>query len=369
MLTMKITTNRDNLLPPLLQVGNVVERRQTLPILANVFIRVESGSITFIATDLEVELETRIEASTEESSEFTLPARKFIDICKALPESAQINISLEGEKAVIRSGRGRYTLGMLPASDYPSIDPASVTQSLKIKENDLKKLLEQTQFAMAQQDVRYYLNGLLLEAVPGRIRAVATDGHRLALSEITYRGKIDNEMQVIIPRKAVLELSRLLTHSENEVVLETSNSHIQIHLGSTSFTSKLIDGRYPDYNRVLPSGDTHDLIADKEQLRHALARAAILSNEKYRGITFMAGKDMLQLKAHNPEQDEAEEEMEVQYSGPEINIGFNVGYMIDVLGVLSGDKVCVSLIDGNSSSLITSTDSDAARYVIMPMRI
>lgn len=366
---MKIATNRDILLPPLLQVGNVVERRQTLPILANVLIKVESGRITFIATDLEVELETRIEASTEESAEFTLPARKFIDICKALPESAEINISIAGEKATIRSGRGRYTLGMLPATDYPSIEPASVTQTLKIREGDLKQLLEQTQFAMAQQDVRYYLNGLLLEAVPKRIRAVATDGHRLALSEIAYKGKVDSEMQVIIPRKAVLELNRLLGHSENEVVLETSSSHIQIHLGNTSFTSKLIDGRYPDYNRVLPSGDTHDLVADKEQLRQTLVRAAILSNEKYRGITFMASKDMLRLKAHNPEQDEAEEEMEIKYSGPEINIGFNVGYLIDVLGVLSGENVCISLIDGNSSSLITSTASDAARYVVMPMRI
>lgn len=366
---MKISTNRDNLLPPLLQVGNVVERRQTLPILANVLMRVEGGSITFIATDLEVELETRIEASTEESAEFTLPARKFIDICKALPESAKINISLEGEKAIIRSGRGRYTLGMLPATDYPSIEPASVTQTLRIRETDLKNLLEQTQFAMAQQDVRYYLNGLLLEAVPRRIRAVATDGHRLALSEVAYKGKVDNEMQVIIPRKAVLELHRLLSHSENEVVLETSNSHIQIHLGNTSFTSKLIDGRYPDYNRVLPTGETHDLIADKEELRQTLARAAILSNEKYRGITFMASKDMLRLKAHNPEQDEAEEEVEVKYSGPEINIGFNVGYLIDVLGVLVGENVCISLIDGNSSSLITSTTSDSSKYVVMPMRI
>ena len=366
---MKISTTRDKLLPPLLQVGNVVERRQTLPILANVLIQVESGSITFIATDLEVELKTRIEASTEENNEFTLPARKFIDICKALPEGANINISIEGEKAIIRSGRGRYTLGVLPANDYPSIDPASVTQTLKIREGELKNLLEQTLFAMAQQDVRYYLNGLLLEAIPGRMRAVATDGHRLALSEINYDGEVDNEVQVIIPRKAVLELNRLLDHSDKDITLEISNTQIQIHLGSTSFTSKLIDGRYPDYNRVLPTGNTHDLVADKEQLRQALSRTAILSNEKYRGITFLAGNNLLQLKAHNPEQDEAEEELEVGYSGPEINIGFNVGYLIDVLGVLQGENVCVSLIDGNSSSLITSTTNDAAKYVIMPMRI
>jgi len=364
-----ISTNRENLLPPLLQVGNVVERKQTLPILANILIRVQGSAITFIATDLEVELETKIEASSEENIEFTLPARKFIDICKALPDAAEIKISIEGEKAIIRSGRGRYTLGILAATDYPSIDPASVTQTLRISENELKILLEHTQFAMAQQDVRYYLNGLLLEAVPGRIRAVATDGHRLAISEVKYKGRLDAEMQVIIPRKAVLELNRLLSHSDNEVILESSNSHIQIHLGNTSFTSKLIDGRYPDYNRVLPSGDTHELIADKEQLRHALTRAAILSNEKYRGITFMASRNTLQLKAHNPEQDEAEEEMEVQFNGPNINIGFNVGYLIDVLSVLTGDEVCISLIDENTSSLITSKVSDGAKYVIMPMRI
>ncbi len=366
---MKISTNRDHLLPPLLQVGNVVEKRQTLPILSNVLIRVENGGITFRATDLEVELETRIKTDSEQNMEFTLPARKFIDICRALPESVDITISIAGNKALIWSGRGRYTLGMLPAADYPSIQPATVTETLRLEEGELKNLLEQTQFAMAQQDVRYYLNGLLLEAMPGRIRTVATDGHRLALSEISYKGELATEIQIIIPRKAVLELNRLLVHSDNEIVLESSNSHVQIHLGSTSFTSKLIDGRYPDYNRVLPTGDTHEMVADKEQLRHALTRAAILANDKYRGITFMAGRNTLKLKAHNPEQDEAEEEMEVNFDGPEINIGFNVGYLIDVLGVLEGDEVCISLIDGKSSTLITSNVSDAAKYVIMPMRI
>lgn len=366
---MKISTNRDTLLPPLLQVGSVVERRQTLPILANVLVRTEKGRIHFTATDLEVELRTSIAADCENESEFTLPARKFIDICKALPDGADINISLEGEKAVIRSGRGRYTLGMLPAVDYPGIEPASTSHSFDISEGKLKHILEKTQFAMAQQDVRYYLNGLLLEAANGKLRAVATDGHRLALSEVDFKESKGSDIQAIVPRKAVLELSRLLSTGDTITKVEFSNSHIQIHQEHTSFTSKLIDGKFPDYARVIPGTPTGTLVADKEQLRHTLARTAILSNEKYRGIRFKITPGLLQLQAHNPEQDEAEEELEVQYKGDELVVGFNVGYLLDVMGALAGDAVNIGLIDSNSSCLITSEDDKGSQYVVMPMRI
>jgi DNA polymerase-3 subunit beta len=366
---MKINANRDDLLSPLLKAGSVVERRQTLPILANVLVSASKSGIRFTATDLEVELTTSAGATADEEMEFTLPARKLIDICKALPESAEISLEVTGDKATLRSGRGRYTMGMLPAQDYPSIEPSAASEEFSLPESVLKRLIDKTAFAMAQQDVRYYLNGLLLEITTGRIRAVATDGHRLALCDAEFETGTGSDIQVILPRKAVIELGRLLSDSDDELRLEVSNSHIRIHLQNTVFTSKLIDGRFPDYERVMPSGNTQDLQASKDLLRQSLTRTSILSNEKYRGIRFRLAPGLLHLQAHNPEQDEAEEELEVDYQGEEITIGFNVGYLLDVLGVLDTDTVNMALIDSNSSTLVTPSGSSECRYVIMPMRL
>lgn len=366
---MKITTSRDDLLKPLLQIGGVVERRQTLPILANVLVNAKADKVTLTATDLEVELRTHALVQADGEAEFTLPARKLIDICKALPEGADIELSVEGDKATLRSGRGRYTLGTLPAQDYPSIDPAAAADTLELPEKVLKRLIEKTHFAMAQQDVRYYLNGMLLEIRPGRIRTVATDGHRLALCDMDFDSDTSANLQVILPRKAVLELGRLLSDSDEPVKLEISSSHIRLILANASFTSKLIDGRFPDYERVMPSGETQIVVAEKDALRQSLARTAILSNEKYRGIRFRLSPGLLHLQAHNPEQDEADEEVEVEYNGNEMTIGFNVGYLLDVLGTIDADDVRIAVVDANSSSLITGGDTDSCRYVIMPMRL
>lgn len=366
---MKISTNRDDLLKPLQQVVGVVERRQTLPILANVLIAVKDEDLSLTATDLEVELRTQAKVGCKGETEFTLPARKLLDICKALPDGADITLTIEGDKATLRSGRGRYTLGMLPAQDYPSIEPSKASEKFTLPVGVMKRLIEKTQFAMAQQDVRYYLNGLLLEIRPGRVRAVATDGHRLALCDAAFDSDTSMDLQVILPRKAVVELGRLLDDSESEAQVEISNSHLRVHLQHSSFTSKLIDGRFPDYERVMPSGETSLMLADKNVLRQALTRTAILSNEKYRGIRFRLSQGLLHLQAHNPEQDEAEEEVEVDYHGAEMTIGFNVGYLLDVLGVLDSDEVQVAVIDSNSSSLLTQKDSADCRYVVMPMRL
>ncbi|MGD8956898.1 MAG: DNA polymerase III subunit beta [Chromatiaceae bacterium] len=366
---MKISANRDDLLKPLQQVVGVVERRQTLPILANVLISVKDNDLSLTATDLEVELKTRTKVQCSGEFEFTLPARKLMDICKALPESAALSLEVEGDKAVLRSGRGRYTLGTLPAQDYPSIEPTQASETFSLPAGAIKRLIERTQFAMAQQDVRYYLNGLLLEIRPGRVRAVATDGHRLALCDAPFTEAIGMDLQVILPRKAVIELGRLLDDPDAEAQLEISGSHLRLHQGPISFTTKLIDGRFPDYERVMPSGDTSLMLADRDTLRQALARTAILSNEKYRGIRFRLSQGMLHLQAHNPEQDEAEEELEVDYRGAEMTIGFNVGYLLDVLGVLDGDQVEMAVIDSNSSSLLTQKDASECRYVVMPMRL
>ena len=366
---MKIVTNREALLDPLQRIGGVVERKQTLPILSNILINAKSHEIQITATDLEVELRTQAVAECNGEGDFTVPARKMLDICKALPEGADITLEVEGDKAKIRSGRSRFTLGILPAQDYPVIDPSASSSVFTLKEADLKQLIEKTQFAMAQQDVRYYLNGMLLEIRDGDVRTVATDGHRLALSECINSVDPDLDVQVILPRKAVVELGRLLKDSENEIKLELSVNYVRVLLDGAVFTSKLIDGRFPDYQRVMPSGTNKELRADKGLLKQSLTRASILSNEKYRGIRFSASNNTLQLQAHNPEQEEAEEELEVDYSGDEIKIGFNVGYFIDVLSAIKEDEIIVELKDSNSSALIYGKDNNRNRYVVMPMRI
>ena len=366
---MKFSIERGALLKAVSQAQSVVERRNTIPILANVLIGVKGDELSMTATDLEVELQTQTQVNSQGESEFTLPARKLLDIIKALPDGAQISLDVEGDKAVLRSGRGRYTLGMLPAQDYPTIEPSKASESFVLPVGVMKRLIDKTHFAMAQQDVRYYLNGLLLEIRPGRVRAVATDGHRLALCDADFEGTTAMDLQVILPRKAVIELGRLLDDSDAPAQIEVSNSHLRAHLDHSSFTTKLIDGRFPDYERVMPSGDTALMLAEKNELRQALARTAILSNEKYRGIRFRLGKGLLHLQAHNPEQDEADEEVEVDYEGDEMTIGFNVGYLLDVLGVLDGEDVQFAVIDSNSSSLITPKGSTECRYVVMPMRL
>jgi DNA polymerase-3 subunit beta len=366
---MKIVTERDTLLTPLQQVGGVVERRQTLPILANVLLKVKEGMLTITATDLEVEMKTRIPVQSEGEIDFTLPARKLLDICRALPEQAEIKLSIEGERAKLESGRSRFTLGILPPQDYPVIEPMVSSHRFSVSERLLKRLIEKTQFAMAQQDVRYYLNGLLLEVGNGQIRTVATDGHRLAFSENECEVDDSVDVQVIIPRKAVLELGRLLNDSEDKINIDISSNHIRLGIGDTVFTSKLIDGKFPDYKRVLPSNTDKVVNANKDILKQALQRTSILSNEKYRGIRFQFSPQSLELLAHNPEQEEAQEEIEVDYEGPELVIGFNVGYLIEVLNVIDSDEVTLLLSDSNSSCLVKDAKKDDSQYVIMPMRL
>lgn len=366
---MKISTDKESLLRPLQLVGGVVERRQTLPILANILINASNGRMSITATDLEVELKTSVEVAVQEDRDFTLPARKLIDICRALPDEAKIEISVEKERATIRSGKSRFTLGMLPARDYPAIEPSGMLHHFSIQEGKLKGMLEKTHFAMAQQDVRYYLNGMLFEKDGQLIRTVATDGHRLALNEQQAGADETNDFQVIIPRKAVLELTRMLSDDEREIAIEVGANHIRILLGDTVFTSKLIDGKFPDYKKVIPMDLDKEVIADREKMKQALQRTSILSNEKYRGIRFQFKPGVVQLLAHNPEQEEAEEELEVGYDSDEIAIGFNVGYLIDVLSVIDAKEIKMQLKDENSSCLIGSSDSSESRYVVMPMRL
>ncbi|MFV2031226.1 MAG: DNA polymerase III subunit beta [Gammaproteobacteria bacterium] len=367
---MNFTINREKLLPSLGQVIGAVERRQTLPILANVLMKYGNGILTLTSTDLEVEMVASVESvSVDEDFHTTLPARKLFDICKALPDSSDIKIEITDNNATLKSGRSRFTLASLPAADFPGLDEIDEQQVFSIPQNKFKGLLDKTSFAMAQQDVRYYLNGILMEISPGSIKLVATDGHRLALSEYQTDISISESKQVIVPRKGVMELARLLDSSDAPARIVISQNHIRIEAGNLVFTSKLIDGKFPDYNRVIPADSNKILSVDRELLKNSMNRIAILSNEKYRGIRLSLAPGNLSIQANNPDQEEAEEELVVDYDEAKMEIGFNVTYLIDVLTVLQSDKVNIKLKDANSSCIISDSEDLSSLYVVMPMRL
>jgi DNA polymerase-3 subunit beta len=366
---MKFKILREDLLLPLQQVIGAIEKRQTIPTLANVLIIADDNQLSLTATDLEIELVSRIQLIADIKGVVTLPAKKLLDICKALSNEAQISVDVDGDRAIIKSGRSRFTLATLPASDFPGLDEITSVFDFSLPQKVLKELIEKTAFAMAQQDVRYYLNGLMMEVASGVIRTVATDGHRLAYCEKIIDGDLADSKQVIIPRKGIGELQRLLSDTDETVKVVLGNNHIQCELENQRFTSKLIDGRFPDYKRVMPEAEGNVFTADKENLKSALIRASILSNEKYRGIRVIMDANLLKLQAHNPNQEEADVEVEVDYSGDPLEIGFNVTYMLDVLNTSSGDVVQGIIKDSNSSCLMLFPDDPQAKYVIMPMRL
>jgi len=365
---MKLTAAREALLKPLQAVIGVVERRQTMPILANVLLVAKDGEVSVTATDLEVELVANADVQVDSPGEVTVPGRKLLDICRALPDDAQIAISQSGEKLSIKSGRSKFSLTTLPAAEFPTVEDISGGKSVAVSQQVLARLLDKTHFSMAQQDVRYYLNGLLLETGGKVLRAVATDGHRLALCEVDVDGGDAPEQQVIVPRKGVLELQRLMS-GEGDLTIELGTNHIRIQLEGIRFTSKLIDGRFPEYDRVIPQDTSNAMSADRGLFKSALQRTAILSNEKYRGIRLIIRDNNMVLQAHNPEQEEAEEELEIEYDGEEIEIGFNVNYLLDALGAIESEQIKLALVDGNSSCLLTEPGKDDCKYVVMPMRL
>ncbi len=365
---MKLSAARDVLLKPLQAVIGVVERRQTMPILSNVLLVARKGQLSVTATDLEVELVATVAVDVETGGEITVSGRKLLDICKALPEGADVVIQVTGEKLGVRSGRSKFSLMTLPAAEFPTIDDIKSGQTISVSQAVLARLIEKTHFSMAQQDVRYYLNGMLLETGGKHLRAVATDGHRLALCQADLDGGELGEQQVIVPRKGVLELQRLMG-GDGELDIELGANHVRIQLDGIRFTSKLIDGRFPEYERVIPKESSNQLTADKAALRSALQRTAILSNEKYRGIRLVIRDSGVVLQAHNPEQEEAEEEVEVEYSGDDIEIGFNVNYLLDAIGAVEGDEITLSVVDSNSSCLVREPGNDNAKFVVMPMRL
>jgi len=366
---MRFSLQREVLLKPLQQVVNVVERRHTLPVLANLLAVVKDGNLSLTATDLEVEMVARTAVEDSRDGETTIPARKLFEIVRALPDGSRITLTQGEDKVVLQAGRSRFTLVTLAPNEFPAIEDIELLERVRVPEAAMKDLIERTAFAMAQQDVRYYLNGLLLDLRENALRCVATDGHRLALCEAPLATGVQARKQIILPRKGVLELQRLLEGGDREIELEVGRNHLRLRREDLTFTSKLIDGRFPDYEAVIPIGADKEVKVDREVLRAALQRAAILSNEKYRGVKVEVSPGQLRLVAHNPEQEEAQEDVEADTKVDGLAVGFNVTYLLDALGALREDTVSVALRDANSSALLREASNDRCRHVVMPLRL
>lgn len=371
---MKLTLERETLLKPLQMVMGVVERKQTLPILSNILLDATDGRVSITGTDLEVELigQMQLDVSPTTAGKLTLPGRKLMDICKALPENSAIELYKDKDQVVICSGKSRFTLSTLPADDFPSVDQHIENDiEFGVKQTELQQLIQHSYFCMAQQDVRYYLNGMLLEVSSDYLRTVATDGHRLA---VTTMSNIDTpaqeKVQIIIPRKGVLELLRLLSNNESTATVCISNNHIQVKAKGYQFTSKLIEGRFPDYERVIPKNANKHVTLERGHFKDTLSRVAILCNEKFRGLRFEFRHNLLRILANNPEQEIAEEEIKIDYDFDDVDIGFNVSYLLDVVNNLALDVVTLNFSDANSSLVIEERDDDiSCVYVVMPMRL
>ena len=361
--------SRDALLKPLQAVSGIVERRQTLPILANVLLEQKNGRLFVTATDLEMQITANSELASKQEQAVTVGARKLQDLLRALPEDSSLNVDTAAGKMTVRAGRSRFNLQTLPAADYPRIGLSQEQQqTIALPQRDFRGLLKLAEFAMAQQDIRYYLNGMLLVIDKGSLQAVATDGHRLSYASIAVTGNYSKQ-EVILPRKTVLELGKLLEDSEAELTIDLLTNQVRFRFSNIELGSKVVDGKFPDYNRVIPSGHSKQLDLSRAELLQALQRAAILSNEKFRGVRLVLGPDQLKIICTNSEQEEAEEELEIAYKGEPLDIGFNITYLLDVLHNLAADRVVLALGDANSSALITMPERGDYKYVVMPMRI
>ncbi|MGY5451466.1 DNA polymerase III subunit beta [Agarivorans sp. MS3-6] len=367
---MQFSINREQLLKPLQQVSAALGGRPTIPILGNVLLDISHQQLSITGTDMEVELIATLPLENAvNEGRVTVPAKKFVDICRGLPDGCEISCKADDNRLVLKSGRSRFSLATLPASDFPNVEDWQSQQVIQLTQGQLKNLIDSTQFSMASQDVRYYLNGMLFETDEKGLKTIATDGHRLALAEQRFDAPLQAQ-QVIVPRKGVTELSRLLEHEDQLVELQIGSNNIRASVQGFTFTSKLVDGRFPDYRRVLPANSDKALISGREELKQAFSRAAILSNEKFRGVRLQLEAGTLNITANNPEQEEAEEILDVDYDAEALEIGFNVVYVLDVLNALKCDQIRINMSNSNSSALIEDSEqSGKAMYVVMPMRL
>jgi DNA polymerase-3 subunit beta len=366
-----VKTTRETLLKPLQSVAGIIERRHTLPILSNVLITRGDDRLSFVATDIEIEISATAAAdATGEAKALTVGARKLLDILRALPEGAEVTMALADKRLQMRSGKSRFQLQTLPPEDFPRLaGPEGTPVAFELPQRALKSVLALVQYAMAQQDIRYYLNGLLMMVDAGELRVVATDGHRLAVATRELAARDLGKQEVIIPRKTILELAKLLQDTEEPVSIELSGSQARFRFDGILLASKLVDGKFPDYQRVIPTAHPKHLTIGRQTLGAALQRAAILTNDKFRGVRWVLGDGSLKITCTNTEQEEAQEELELDYKGDALDIGFNVGYLLDVLNNLDTEEIEVSLGDANSSALITVPERKDFKYVVMPMRI
>ena len=365
-----LETTRDTLLIPLQTVIGIIEKRHTLPILSNVLIEKHTNQLSILATDLEIQIKvvTPINNAVDDFS-ITVAAKKILDICRAFKDKANISLEANDSLLQIKSSKSRFNLQTLPAKDFPLINtPHNTDNQLTISQKSFKQLIVMVEYAMAQQDIRYYLNGLLLVLDTNQIIVVATDGHRLCLAADKLTQPVSKQ-EIIIPRKTILELIKLLGEQDESVVITIFNNQIKFDIGNIQLISKVIEGKFPDYHRVIPTTHKNILVANRIVLQQALQRAAILSNEKFRGVRLVLGQNELKIICNNNEQEEAQEEMEVDYLGDAIDIGFNVSYLLDALNQLGTEKVHCHFGDASSSMLITVPDNIDYKYVIMPMRI
>ena len=366
-----VQAKRDDLLKPLQAVSGIVERRHTLPILSNVLFERTAEQLHLLATDLEIQVSTSFNSSHKgaENSQITVSARKLQDILRALPESAEVTLEVQNNRMQVRSGKSRFSLQTLPAEDFPKLVQAGVsTGKINMTQKALRSLLLLVQYAMAQQDIRYYLNGMLLVLDGEILKAVATDGHRLAYASMKLQQSATPH-EVILPRKAVQELIKLVNDSDGEISVELTSSQVKFRIDNVELITKVIDGKFPDYTRVIPTNYQKQFLIDRVILQQALQRVAILSNEKFRGVRWTLTGDQLRIGCTNTEQEEAFEELEISYKGDALDIGFNVTYLLDVLSNVTSEKVTCSFGDANSSVLITIAENSDFRYVVMPMRI
>ena len=365
-----VKAKRDEILNPLSAVSGIIERRHTLPILSNVLIDRSASAVSFLATDIEIQITARSTLTASgEARAITVGARKLVDILRALPDSAEVTLDQQEKRLLVKAGKSRFTLQTMPAEDFPRLaKPAGDVARFALPQKALRRLLGLVQYAMAQQDIRYYLNGLLMVVEEKQLKLVATDGHRLAFASLELAADLPRQ-EVIVPRKTVLELSKLLADSDDEVKVEVSPAQAAFTFGSIELVSKLVDGKFPDYTRVIPTQHKNRLQIERESLRQALQRAAILSNEKFRGVRWVLADGSLKIVSSNAEQEEAHEEIEVKYSGDALDIGFNVNYLLDVLNNVSGSVIECAFGDSSSSALISYSTEKDFKYVVMPMRI
>lgn len=364
-----IKAQRDSVLKPLQTVAGIVEKRTTLPILSNVLIRKEGETVSFTGTDIEMQVRTHAGIGAgEENQATTVSARKLIDILRSLG-SGEVGIDLDGNRLRIKSGKSRFALQTLGANDFPTVNvSAAAACEASVAQGQLRHLLQLVHFAMAQQDIRFYLNGLLLVFGSTGLKAVATDGHRLAFAELPDV-KASAEAEVIVPRKTVLELIRLFDDGDDEAQLQVLGHQLRVAFGEIEILTKLVEGKFPDYQRVIPTGYTKAVEMDREEFAQALGRASILTNEKFRGVRLTLTPSLLKIQSNNAEQEEASEDLDIDYDGPGLEIGFNVSYLLDVLGNLKDEKIKIEFGDANSSALVSLPGDDSFKYVIMPMRI